>query len=454
MSPPPNTADASGPSGSSRRLRRDRSTPTPVPSADQQDQVPDKEQAQMTKGKENKSTEDDQELAARLNRLRSTANPSTTKRPAVKVPTPPVISAACSSRSRLAASSDNDNDNDNDDGSDSDDSITPNQSLSQPPSSSSAPQVDLTALISTIHANIDSPSPSTLAALSTAVSSIPTSTPPASLPANHPRRTPLHSAIMRKNPQAIAMLLSNPAIANAWANMADRAGITPLVLCLRSKKTFNMDSLRALLGAGASAFGPAMAFAAGDAHTMSKAKKPAAAPDTEAFTPLDVLAWAMQHITADADAGVFDRIVADARKHGVLDQVTNEGYGALHLAVNLGSPGHVKSLLDVGAMDPSSSRNRKWPVVHFAACNNQVSALHLLLDAGCPANLPALDGQTPLHAAAAAGHLAVIDFLLAQGADATIRDKNGWMPITWALDALCKRGRTRPSSPPASFVVR
>ena len=50
------------------------------------------------------------------------------------------------------------------------------------------------------------------------------------------------------------------------------------------------------------------------------------------------------------------------------------------------------------------------------------------------------DGHTPLHAAAAHGHVECVRMLLAKGADAEIADGAGRMPIAHALRGVPLRG--------------
>ena len=54
-----------------------------------------------------------------------------------------------------------------------------------------------------------------------------------------------------------------------------------------------------------------------------------------------------------------------------------------------------------------------------------------------------LQGWTPLHYAAARGRIAVVDTLLAHGADAKAAGKDGWTPLHGAAGKATARSSTR-----------
>jgi len=74
--------------------------------------------------------------------------------------------------------------------------------------------------------------------------------------------------------------------------------------------------------------------------------------------------------------------------------------------------------------------------VHAAAQNNQLSLLRSLVseDATCVNSVDA-DTRTPLHWAASGGHLDVVSYLLANGAEVNKADDSGWTPLHGAVSS-------------------
>ena len=58
----------------------------------------------------------------------------------------------------------------------------------------------------------------------------------------------------------------------------------------------------------------------------------------------------------------------------------------------------------------------------------------MLIDNGARIGAALSDGVTALHVAAENGHALCIRVLLAAGADANVRDKEGWTPLRWARE--------------------
>jgi hypothetical protein len=68
--------------------------------------------------------------------------------------------------------------------------------------------------------------------------------------------------------------------------------------------------------------------------------------------------------------------------------------------------------------------------VHAAAQNNQLSLLRSLVSEDATSvNAVDADSRTPLHWAASGGHLDVVAYLLANGAEVDKTDDNGWTPL-------------------------
>lgn len=128
------------------------------------------------------------------------------------------------------------------------------------------------------------------------------------------------------------------------------------------------------------------------------------------------------------------------------------GEGVLHRAAR-GAPRVVRRLLRAGADVHALDRARRTPLSHAA---RSAPCARLLLAAGAAPDPVDGFGQRPLHAAAAAGDLAVVRLLLRAGADPDREDQDGETPLSVARDdatraALRKAGAAAcpPPSPPA-----
>jgi len=74
--------------------------------------------------------------------------------------------------------------------------------------------------------------------------------------------------------------------------------------------------------------------------------------------------------------------------------------------------------------------------VHAAAQNNQLSLLRSLVSEDATSvNAVDADSRTPLHWAASGGHLDVVAYLLANGAQVDKTDDNGWTPLHIAVSS-------------------
>jgi len=99
---------------------------------------------------------------------------------------------------------------------------------------------------------------------------------------------------------------------------------------------------------------------------------------------------------------------------------------------------------DPDAFDPSSLRT----ALHWAAWNNNVEVIDLLLSKGASLKIVERVGRPALSLAAASGSVAAIERLVAAKADVNARDEHGGSPILWAaglgspeaVQALLKAG--------------
>ena len=262
----------------------------------------------------------------------------------------------------------------------------------------------------------------------------------------------LYRAASAGDGEALSMVLaSSPIAARAAAIDATehRSGETPLYAATR---VGSLRAMRALLAAGAHA----------DA---------ACAERTGGATPLHAAAWStrLDLIEALLDAGA----PPDAQR--IVDGVS--GVTPLHLAAGSGAisggscaaaaAASVAALLRAGAAVDARDGRGRTPLMAAAEAGND-STMVTLLRAGAAPNAVdvhgdsalgsrarsaaavaalvaagadvrarhAKSGETPLHAACAAGLSAVAVALLAAGADASARDASGRTPADVASDSL------------------
>ena len=91
----------------------------------------------------------------------------------------------------------------------------------------------------------------------------------------------------------------------------------------------------------------------------------------------------------------------------------------------------IKSDIDVNRINKTSGIS----VLHYAVLEeNYVFVQHLVCDFKCDINLKDADGWTPLHAASAVGSIRIAQFLLENGAKASILNNNCEFPVDVAED--------------------
>ncbi len=144
------------------------------------------------------------------------------------------------------------------------------------------------------------------------------------------------------------------------------------------------------------------------------------------------------------------RLLAEGEKHLALD-VDDQGMLPLQIAVSTGSIKMVRILIDEYNVDPNhiadsgfSSKSRGRSPLHLAAAAGKLSIVDFLLDSD--ANIFAVDigGISALHLAIQYGHSSVADKLIKKmGKRAHIRDKNATTPLHVAArhgqDAITSR---------------
>ncbi|XP_065668333.1 serine/threonine-protein phosphatase 6 regulatory ankyrin repeat subunit C isoform X7 [Hydra vulgaris] len=113
-------------------------------------------------------------------------------------------------------------------------------------------------------------------------------------------------------------------------------------------------------------------------------------------------------------------------------RTSKKGLLPIHLAIIEGH-GIVTSLLLSRSADQISAKCAIGrSALHFAAGNNQLKLVQLLIGQGAEIDDQDKKGWTPLHYAANAGCTDIVIFLVQMGANVTIEDKKGKSPITFA----------------------
>jgi ankyrin repeat protein len=141
--------------------------------------------------------------------------------------------------------------------------------------------------------------------------------------------------------------------------------------------------------------------------------------------------------------GIFDAAAAGEAaavqfrlENGVdIEDRSDDGYTALHLAAHFGRLEVARLLLNRGA-DPNAvaaNQSRVTPL-HSAVAGRHRDLASLLLALGSSANAVQQGGWTPLHAAAQNGDDDVVGMLLLRGADASRPADDGRTPAEMAAE--------------------
>jgi len=224
-----------------------------------------------------------------------------------------------------------------------------------------------------------------------------TADPAAARARNATRQTPLHYAVLARDPAVCKLLLERGADVDA----ADSDGNTPLHVAARSLRT---EAAKQLLAARAN---PTLKNTRGEI-AMNLAIY---AGDNSRQAANDRLALVRAMLTAGASPGAED----------------NAGMRALHFIALKGRDELLVLTFtpaDIAARDAAG----RTPL-HYAALGNHTTAINWLLDHA--ADIRAVDklGETPLHAAARRFRLESITRLLDAGADVNARGKDGDTPL-------------------------
>lgn len=273
----------------------------------------------------------------------------------------------------------------------------------------------------------------------------------------------LHDDDLAARPQAVAWLLAH----GADPHVPDRRGDTPL-FALLGRGPHAIASMRELLARAASPAG-----AGGLARFLAACSAAAPARGAEAFA-LELLDRGADPF-ARSPAGdppltlavrlgwmtLVERLLASG---AALDARDSHGMSALHLAAALGRADALKALIARGATPDllaadgqtplgvalSAGRRdladwldwRGWPLprralqaadVPSAAIVGDADAVRRLLGLGLPVDAVDAQGCSALLRAAGGGHRAVVDLLLARGADPRLASQSGATALSAAV---------------------
>jgi ankyrin repeat protein len=160
-----------------------------------------------------------------------------------------------------------------------------------------------------------------------------------------------------------------------------------------------------------------------------------------------------QHATADyllslnpsldvftsAVAGKQEKVLSDIEHDpSLLSAHSGDGWTVLHLAAFFGHPELTAVLIEKGAqVDARSTNAMQNTPLHAAVAGRHLDAVRVLLDNKprhkAYVNARQHGGWTPLHGAAQNGDRAMVELLIANGADIHARAENNQSPLDLAL---------------------
>ena len=145
-------------------------------------------------------------------------------------------------------------------------------------------------------------------------------------------------------------------------------------------------------------------------------------------------------VHAAARAGDTDEVAAILSMDNRLTRTFDaEGWSPLHLAAHYGHAETAALLLHNNApVDQRSTNELANTALHAALAGQDAKArgevARMLIDAGADVRATQHGGWTPLHQAAAAGDRGLVDYLLAKGASAGVKNDAGTTPAAIARE--------------------
>lgn len=109
--------------------------------------------------------------------------------------------------------------------------------------------------------------------------------------------------------------------------------------------------------------------------------------------------------------------------------LTEPAEKSIWAAIRNHRPDLVQMHLEKGFLCGDLHPEYRMTALNWAAINQDLQSVELLIQHGCDPNIANPDGNTPLHAAMFFGHESVAEFLLDRGADLDKKNLNGETPI-------------------------
>ncbi|MDR2807021.1 MAG: ankyrin repeat domain-containing protein [Puniceicoccales bacterium] len=241
--------------------------------------------------------------------------------------------------------------------------------------------------------------------------------------------TPLHWAVMKKNSEAVKLLLEQPGIN---INAQDKDGDTPLHLAVKNKDS---ETVKPLLAHGASVKIPNK-----DSYTVLEL----AQLNAEKVPP-EIQQLVKNHIVQCQTNVLFnllkkelpsvDKVKKLINKGVNINVKDNAGNTLLHVAMLQGNPKIVKLLLKQPGIDVNAqNKNRNTPL-HLAAKSNNEKIVELLLSkSGIDINAQNKNRSTPLHWAVKSNNEKIVELLLNKpGININAQNKNRNTPLHSAV---------------------
>jgi ankyrin repeat protein len=114
-----------------------------------------------------------------------------------------------------------------------------------------------------------------------------------------------------------------------------------------------------------------------------------------------------------------------------LDQRAKNGDTAIMLAAYLEQKESVQHLIDAGAQ----VNQQGWTALHYAAVVGHFQIIQLLIKQRADVNAETPNKTTPLMLAARRGEMTVVKYLIAEGADISLKNMLGWTAYDFAVES-------------------
>jgi ankyrin repeat protein len=261
---------------------------------------------------------------------------------------------------------------------------------------------------------------------------------------NHGGFTPLLFAAREGCVACVKALLKG----RADINLQDPDGLTPLVLALTNMR---FDLAAVLISSGADVnrwdfWGRTPLYSAVDLNTLPRGGRPDL-PSTDSTTGLQIEEMLLK---AGANPNI-QLILRPPYRNGVFDrggdQVISTGATPLLVAAKIGDTASIALLLKYHADINLPTATGVTPVMaaagmghsfnptrgRFKTDDDAAASVKLLVDAGAKIDAHAMDGLTPLHAAAEHGWNDTVKLLVSDGAPLEPLDGKGLTPLDHAV---------------------